>query len=135
MLRSTLPIAAALLLSACGGNEGPPRQAADTSAHMEDSMLVVPGPDPGAVMPGYDTSNPESFQRLVFNQYARLALQVSPHVTDSILRAMPPDKAQSELNRRMDRQAERARAQLAEKYGVTPDSIGRIVKRGNEKGW
>lgn len=67
----------------------------------------------------------------VYTQYARLAIGLSRREMDSIVKSNHPNDIQTQMEIRMRKQDTIARRQLAEKFGITRDSVDAILAARN----
>jgi hypothetical protein len=88
-------------------------------------------PMEGARDTAFNPANVESFHDVVFRQYARLAVGLPRRVMDSIVNSVPPPQIQEQMEIRLRQQDTIARRQLADKYGISRDSINAILATKN----
>jgi hypothetical protein len=77
-----------------------------------------------------------AFEPAVYRAFARAGVAVPPSVTDSIFKAIPDKrKIPQEMDRLMKHQDSLARKGVAERFGITQDSLATIIARGTEGKW
>jgi hypothetical protein len=123
-----------LLVAACGDDSSTPETSqSDTSAVYtpSDSARPVYTEEADTVIP----VGP-AFEPAVYRAFARMGATVPKSVTDSLFQAIPDKrKIPQEMERLMDRYDAAARKQVAERFGISEDSLARILVKASEEKW
>lgn len=74
---------------------------------------------------------PETFEDFIYDEYASLALGVPRREQDSIIKSTPMSEIEAVMTKRLQRQDSIAREELAERHGITRDSVDAILAAKN----
>ncbi|MDB5032976.1 MAG: hypothetical protein JWQ98_217 [Chlorobi bacterium] len=128
---SLLSLLLLLGVAACGERRFPDKPSAGDSAARAREM---PHEIPVVRDTGYNPANRESFEHVVYMEYAHAGTNVPRHVVDSIIKGVikstgDPGRAEAAMNAYMHNHDSIARAALAAKYSITVDSLNGIISR------
>jgi hypothetical protein len=118
-----------VLLVACGDG-------AETSEPHSSDTAAVAQPDTSTAA---DTPAPmptgADFAPAVYRAFAAAAI-APPSVTDSVIKSVSdPTKIQQEMEKVLARYDSAAHVQVAAEFGITVDSLNRIIEIGSREGW
>jgi hypothetical protein len=127
LLHALCALPLALIFGACGDDTPEPMG----ETRRDTGVTVVPLPMEGQRDTAFNPANVESFHEIVYKQYARMAVGLPRRVTDSIFASVPPTEIQTHMERALHGQDTIARRELAEKYGISRDSVDAILALKN----
>ncbi|MEO5931299.1 MAG: hypothetical protein ABIR47_15305 [Candidatus Kapaibacterium sp.] len=129
---SLFPLLLLLGVAACGGERRFPDKtpAVDSATRAQE----MPHEIPIVRDTGYVPANRESFEHVVYVEFAHVGTNVPRHITDSILQGVmrstgDPGKMQAAMTAYMHTHDSLARAALSAKYNITVDSLNGILNR------
>jgi hypothetical protein len=123
-----------LVVAACSNDSGTP----ETSQPDTASAVYTPSDSSRSTYTEESDTIPvgPAFEPAVYRAFARAGVAVPPSVTDSLFKAIPDKrKIPQEMDRLMKHQDSLARKQVAERFGITQDSLATIIARGTEGTW
>lgn len=122
--RIILPILLGLALAACGDTKKPADAPAPATPAPADTQAAAPSEPQVLRRPG------ATFEDRIHEEYSYLAINIPKRVSDSILVANKTDPHKIEkMTAYLKRQDTVARLTITEKYGITLDSLNRILKQ------
>jgi hypothetical protein len=120
----------------------------DRSSHVDtssDSAASYAPPSPGATAPRKDTARGiptgKDFERAAYHDYALAGTALPKRISDSILKSVDLTKpnAEKKLETAMADALKHhditARQKVAAAYGITLDSLQKILDKGNKEKW
>jgi hypothetical protein len=123
-----------LVVAACSNDSSTPETSQpDTSAvytPSDDSSRPYVAEESDTIPVG------PAFEPAVYRAFARAGVAVPPSVTDSLFKAISDNrKIPQEMEKLMQHHDSLARKQVAERFGITVDSLATILAKGTEGKW